>query len=1031
MSTLPTTLSRPALLAALLLATLAPPRALAQTRAVFNQSVDKRYAWLGNDAEVADFETEMLDLINSATTSIDVATMSFSLTNIADALATKAAAGVNVRIITNSGHRAQVGSLQALRGPCQMADNNLPALLHRINFQEDAGAAPPGYLKDDGAVFGPRGGGLSYGWSVDQRTRVVSRGRYTNPLLDDLFSARNNAEYRWEIALPPGHYYVLAVVGDPDFGTKNHVRVEGQEVLNRGTFWYENCAPAEFKGSNVEGGESDGNPSAARINVTDGRLTVVVGENNAASTNFSTLCFLEIYKADDAQPLGDTSYEDGDDHEVQERQLHHSKFILVDAGTPSAVLWNSSGNLTGGATGFSEDAIITREAAICNAFRAQFDQQWGGASGSIPNPASSNFGTYKASNAVDVFVGTLPWKLRFSPSITGAAGYDLADEVNDHVNGATRNLVFCLEQFTTSGGSRGFDGPGRTRNTTIPAKLGTPGFKVLGLGGGDDFNPPPWSMFPNAQVGHSEVEFDAAAPWPIHNKYLLRDALHDSRSRGDGRVLCGSMNWSQSGMHFNDEATLFIGDPAIANQYLQHAMARLRESGIEPDRRVDLMLVLDRSTSMNQLSADGSTTKMAASRTAAKLFLDALITGSGHRVGLVKFGRVVEAFVPPVTPLPFTTSVQSDHKDRVDLIQATLPIGGATCYGLALQEAMDQLGALPTPNRRVIHFFTDGNENQAPMSSTKLAALQGMGIEVHSTAFGGASDNLDPLEALATATGGSFAQTTLNTLDLNKRFAEVARNAMRLDVALDPRYTFTKGSTQQETVVVDASAQSVQFITSWEARAGDAVHLAVNAPDGSALVAGNPGVRESRGPGYRILHVDLNVWGGAREGDWTVLLSTAKPKRKSFLVDLMVHTDSDLDLQAELLPLSAEKAQLLARLLHQGEPVVGGTISATLHTPLTPKNIPARTVELLLYDDGQHDDGAPKDGLYGTMVPLEGPGQHAFHLVATAEVKGGNGPLKVRRETHLHHYLPGAGSKEPNPEPTKVKKPCFLKKGVR
>ena len=190
-------------------------------------------------------------------------------------------------------------------------------------------------------------------------------------------------------------------------------------------------------------------------------------------------------------------------------------------------------------------------------------------------------------------------------------------------------------------------------------------------------------------------------------------------------------------------------------------------------------------------------------------------------------------------------------------------------------------------------------------------------------------------------------------------------------------------------------------------------------------------MRESRGPGYRILHVDLNVWGGAREGDWTVLLSTAKPKRKSFLVDLMVHTDSDLDLQAELLPLSAEKAQLLARLLHQGEPVVGGTISATLHTPLTPKNIPARTVELQLYDDGQHDDGAPKDGLYATMVPLEGPGQHAFHLVATAEVKGGNGPLKVRRETHLHHHLPGAGSKELNPEPTKVKKPCFLRKGAR
>lgn len=1031
MNTATTALRRHALLAALLLATLAPTTMDAQTRAVFNQPVDKRYAWLGNDAEVVDFEAEMLSLINSATTSIDVATMSFSLTNIADALVTKAEAGVRVRIITNSGHRAQAGSLRALRGPCQMADNNLPALLHRINFQDDAGAAPPGYLKDDGAVFGPRGGGLSYGWSVDQRTRVVSRGRYSNPLLDDLFSARNNAEYRWEIALPPGHYYVLAVVGDPDFGTRNHVRVEGQNVLNRGAFWYENCAPAEFKGSNVEGGETDGSPSATRIHVTDGRLTVVVGENNAASTNFSTLCFLEIYKADDTEPEGDTSTDDGDDHEVQERQLHHSKFILVDAGTPNATLWNSSGNLTSGATSFSEDAIITREAAICNAFRAQFDQQWGGASGSSPNPTSSNFGTYKSSNGVDVSVGTYPWKVRFSPSISGAAGYDMADVVNDHVNGATHNLVFCLEQFTTSGGARGFNGPGRTRNSTIPDKLFNPDFKVLGLGGGDDFNPPPWPGRANAQVGYSEVEFDGVAPWPIHNKYLLRDALHDTRSRGLGQVLCGSMNWSNNGMNFNDEATLLIGDPAIANQYLQHAMARLRDSGIEPDRRVDLVLVLDRSYSMNQVSADGSTTKIAASRIAAKLFLDALLTGADHRVSLVKFGNAVEPFVPPVAPQPFTTGVQDDLKDRIDLIEATLPIGSATCYGLALQEAMDQLGPLPMPQRRVIHFFTDGNENQAPFSSTKLAALQGMGVEVHSTAFGGASDNLDPLQALATATGGSFAQTTLNTLDLNKRFAEVARNAMRLDVALDPRYTFTKGSTQRETVVLDGSARLVQFITTWEARAGDAVQLEVSAPDGSALLPGSPGVRESSGPGYRILHVDLGTWGGAHEGAWTVLLRSAKPKRKAFLVDLMVHTDSELDLQAELLPRSAEKVQLLARLLHQGQPVLGGSIRATLRTPLTARNEPARTVELALYDDGQHDDGAAQDGLFGATVPLEGPGQHAFHLVATAEVKGANSPLNVRRETQLHHHLPGAGSKEPNPEPTKVKRRCFLKKGLR
>jgi hypothetical protein len=344
------------------------------TRVVFTGKVDHRFAWIGNDAEGdVDIFTEIAAMISAATTNVGLSTMTFNYSTDATAtpadtkvgavaalLAQKASAGLDVRIVGNGGHRWQAGYFRAQRGGAQVADNNLPALIHRISFQSSA-AAPPGFLIDNGAVYGPRGGGHTYGWDQDVTAAVGVKGApdatFTSPLLRECYARQNSQPPRtWSIALPDGHYYVLVVTGEAAFNSKSFVLAQGQTIFfrkNAGVFQYfehTDTGAGEFSCSSVDGGADTAPPSpsglpvARRLEVgaiSGGKLNITVGK--AGQPSWSSVDYIEIYRGSSAHPLGDP----GLDHtRVQERALHHTKFILVDAGMSAAKLWTGSHNMT-------------------------------------------------------------------------------------------------------------------------------------------------------------------------------------------------------------------------------------------------------------------------------------------------------------------------------------------------------------------------------------------------------------------------------------------------------------------------------------------------------------------------------------------------------------------------------------------------------------------------------------------------------------------------------------------------------------
>ena len=154
----------------------------------------------------------------------------------------------------------------------------------KINFQLGSAVVPAGYLEDDGAAYGVRPGGLSYGWNVDNTAAARERNNPASPdkRYDTLILMQKSGNKTWEIAVPNGTYKVHLVSGDPDFFDGNfNVTAEGTTIL----------AGQPTTGKRFF--EAD-----ATVTVSDGKLTL---GNGAGSVN-NKLCFIDIVAAGGTPP---------------------------------------------------------------------------------------------------------------------------------------------------------------------------------------------------------------------------------------------------------------------------------------------------------------------------------------------------------------------------------------------------------------------------------------------------------------------------------------------------------------------------------------------------------------------------------------------------------------------------------------------------------------------------------------------------------------------------------------------------------
>ena len=247
--------------------------------------------------------------------------------------------------------------------------------------------------------------------------------------------------------------------------------------------------------------------------------------------------------------------------------LMHNKFAVIDArgGAPESVwVWTGSWNPSfPGTYADRQNAIEIQDASLGNAYLLEFNEMWGSA-GPMPVPANCRFGSRKTDNTPHRFlIGQIPLENYFSPS-DGTTGH-----IREAIDSAQHSVAFALLTFTRS-----------DLRTALVARRAA-GAKVRGV---MDNNTDSGTQYFTLLAGGVDVLLKpSGSSYLLHHKYAIIDAEDPA---WNPVTVTGSHNWSNAAENSNDENTVILASPWIANLYLQEFTARYYEYGGQDTIRV-------------------------------------------------------------------------------------------------------------------------------------------------------------------------------------------------------------------------------------------------------------------------------------------------------------------------------------------------------------------------------------------------------------------------------------------------------------
>lgn len=305
--------------------------------------------------------------------------------------------------------------------------------------------------------------------------------------------------------------------------------------------------------------------SQALIAAKNRGVTVrVITERDTRGTQIADLVAAGI-------PVIDDTYGGGDGAGYM-----HNKFAVFDYWDKSSAaddwVWTGSYNASyAGASSNAENVLVIQDRALAACYTAEFNEMWGSEEGT-PNAAAARFGSRKRENTPHRFsIGGRLVEQYMSPSDRTTSKIIAA------LNSAEASIYFCIYSFTRSD----------VADAMRDKWYFTPGFKLKGVfDSGEARNT--FSQYGNiAGTGSSpwapkaDVWIDLEAGL-LHHKYAIVDVY---ATASDPLVITGSHNWTSSAENINDENTLIIHCPDIANQFLQEFAQRYRAAGGRDDLR--------------------------------------------------------------------------------------------------------------------------------------------------------------------------------------------------------------------------------------------------------------------------------------------------------------------------------------------------------------------------------------------------------------------------------------------------------------
>lgn len=207
----------------------------------------------------------------------------------------------------------------------------------KINFMEEGGEIPEGYLPDYGEVYGERNG-YTYGWTTEHTSGVRDRGGANDDLRLDT-NVHFDWTGTWEIEVPNGEYEVTIAVGDSLYETGNKhggavINLEGVNVIPETHLDINEFIIETFT-----------------TTVEDGKLTIDNGMQ--AREHITRINYIDIKSselsdeepADEEEANDDEAVEDEEEDEEDDEEATDERATYVD--DEGSIRWENSDNVAG------------------------------------------------------------------------------------------------------------------------------------------------------------------------------------------------------------------------------------------------------------------------------------------------------------------------------------------------------------------------------------------------------------------------------------------------------------------------------------------------------------------------------------------------------------------------------------------------------------------------------------------------------------------------------------------------------------
>ncbi|MCY2928727.1 MAG: VWA domain-containing protein [Planctomycetota bacterium] len=293
-------------------------------------------------------------------------------------------------------------------------------------------------------------------------------------------------------------------------------------------------------------------------------------------------------------------------------------------------------------------------------------------------------------------------------------------------------------------------------------------------------------------------------------------------------------------------------------------------------------------------------------------------------------------------------------KRAIDHIEAT----DMTSIGSGVAAADDQLDRFPGDPIRAMIVMTDGLQNTDPAPISVINDQVDSNIRIFTIGFGSDADGA-LLAEMANLRNGQYYYAASGS-DLQWIYAELVGLAAGQQQVANYLGTINTGQTQSQWVQVDPSSPQVTFGLNWP---GSDMDLELVAPDGTvidhAYAATHSDVEFLQGATYEFYKVHSPL-----PGTWQVQTTGVNVAAggESYSVYAMASTSIRASARTNLAAYQTGDTVALQVTVDDGAPILNAAASVTITTP---HGAQPASATLVLYDDGQHGDGAANDGVYG------------------------------------------------------------------